>query len=247
MQRPSIVYSQIIKTKLEGKKQLAVLVDPDKLQLTDVPSLSTLALQAGVNYWFLGGSLVTKHQTDDLAQALKQHSSLPVILFPGSPLQLTPSADAVLFLSLISGRNPDLLIGQHVIAAPLVQAMRLEALPTGYVLIDGGTATTVSYMSGSSPIPANKPDIAACTALAGELLGLKLIYLDAGSGAINSVPIATVAAVKQQIEIPLIVGGGIKTPQQAAALCQAGADLLVIGTAFEQNPQLMLDIAKAIR
>ncbi|HMS53168.1 MAG TPA: geranylgeranylglyceryl/heptaprenylglyceryl phosphate synthase, partial [Chitinophagales bacterium] len=114
--------------------------------------------------------------------------------------------------------------------------MRLEALPTGYVLIDGGTATTVSYMSGSSPIPANKPDIAACTALAGELLGLKLIYLDAGSGAINSVPIATVAAVKQQIEIPLIVGGGIKTPQQAAALCQAGADLLVIGTAFEQNP-----------
>lgn len=170
----------------------------------------------------------------------------PRILFPGNVLQVSREAEAILLLSLISGRNPDLLIGQHVIAAPYLKESGLEILPTGYLLIDGGSPTSVSYMSNTIPIPANKPDIARCTAMAGEMLGLRLMYLDAGSGARNPVPEAMIRAVRSEIGVPLIVGGGIRIPEQAMAAVSAGADLIVIGNAVEQSPQLILEMAEAI-
>jgi putative glycerol-1-phosphate prenyltransferase len=164
-----------------------------------------------------------------------------VVLFPGSVTQLSAHVDAVLFLSLISGRNPELLIGQHVVAAPRIKALQLEAVPTGYLLIDGGKPTTASYISNTQPIPANKAGIAAATALAGELLGLRCIYIDAGSGAANPVPIEMIRAVREACSLPLIVGGGIRSRAQADAAYAAGADLLVIGTAIEEEPEMIAE------
>ena len=184
---------------------------------------------------------------EDCVSTLKKQSNIPVILFPGSPAQVTPLADGILLLSLISGRNADLLIGQHVQAAATLKTSGLQILPTGYVLIDGGAPTTVSYISNTLPIPANKPEIAAVTALAGEQLGLKLIYLEAGSGAENPVPQEMIKAVSKQIDVPLIVGGGIRNGEAAYQACQAGADIIVIGTAFEQQPELLPEIASAVK
>jgi putative glycerol-1-phosphate prenyltransferase len=172
--------------------------------------------------------------------------SIPTILFPGSPQQINSKADAILYLSLISGRNADLLIGQHVIAAPALKRSGLEVVPTGYMLIDGGAPTTASYISNTTPIPANKAEIAYCTAIAGELLGLKTIYMDAGSGA--RVPIAEnmIEAVSQAIDIPLIVGGGMRSPEKAAANAGAGADIIVVGNALEKDPALVAEMVKAV-
>jgi putative glycerol-1-phosphate prenyltransferase len=161
-------------------------------------------------------------------------------------MQINDKADAIFFLSLISGRNPEMLIGQHVLAAPYLKASSLEILPTGYILIDGGTQTTVSYISNTTPIPANKPDIAACTAMAGEMLGLQVIYMDAGSGAKNSIDEKIISVVRKNTNVPLIVGGGILTTQKAVANCFAGADIIVVGNAAEKNPSLILDMANAI-
>ena len=240
------VYEAIIKKMQQGRKQFAVLVDPDKLSLSQVEQLAMKASRARVDYLFVGGSLLINNQLDQCIKVLKEKSEIPVMLFPGNTLQMSWKADAILFLSLISGRNPEMLIGRHVISAPYLKLSPLEVVSTGYMLIESGKPTAVSYMSNSSPIPADKDDIAMCTAMAGEMLGLKLIYLDAGSGALNAVPERMVENVKKSISIPLIVGGGIRTPAHAAAICKAGADMIVIGNVLENNYDALGDFSEAI-
>ena len=221
-------------------------VDPDAHSLQSLQRITLLSVKAGVDYFFFGGSLVTRDRQDEYIRFIKENSSIPVLLFPGNNLQINGKADGILFLSLISGRNPELLIGRHVIAAPYLKAARMEVIPTGYLLIDGGRTTTVSYMSNTTPIPADKPDIAVCTAMAGELLGLRLIYLDAGSGALNPVPVHMVRKIREHISVPICVGGGIDTPAKAAALAKAGADIIVVGNVLETKPELVLKISRAI-
>lgn len=240
------LYSNLLAAKNEGEKRLAVLIDPDKLRLRRLEQTLDLAVECGVHYFFIGGSLVVNNQLDAVLSGIRERCSIPLVLFPGNSFQLSYRADALLFLSLISGRNPELLIGQHVISAPFLKMSPLEIISTGYMLIDGGVQTAVQYMSNTYPIPADKNDIAVCTALAGELLGLKMIYLDAGSGAKNPVPESMIEAVRGAISVPLIVGGGIRTPEKAAVSLRAGADLLVMGNAIEQNPGLIREMAAAV-
>ncbi len=241
------VLEQLKKAKSSGQKLLAVLIDPDfgedgKLLERTVQN----ACMAKADLIFVGGSLLTSARFDACVQRVRELSDRPVVLFPGSPSQLSRHADAVLFLSLISGRNAELLIGHHVTAAPSIKAMGLEAIPTGYMLIDGGRPTTVSYVSQTLPIPHDKPGIAAATALAGELLGLRTIYLDTGSGALRTVSPAMIKAVRGAVNIPLIVGGGVRDADTARALCEAGADVLVVGTAFEEDPELIYAMSEAV-
>ena len=240
------IYQHIIKKSAEGKKQFAILIDPDKENEDSLETLCEFANQYKVDYLFVGGSLLTQDCLSDCIEVIKLHTEIPVVLFPGDNLQINSHADAILFLSLISGRNPDLLIGKHVISAPILKDAGLEIIPTGYMLIDGGTPSSVSYMSNTTPIPANKRDIAVCTAMAGEMLGLKLIFMDAGSGALNPVSEAVVSAVKKSIDIPLIIGGGVKSAKKARALFDAGADVVVVGNAIEGNKELIGEIAAII-
>jgi putative glycerol-1-phosphate prenyltransferase len=226
---------QIFDQFYRKKKQLAILVDPDKLTPEEIEKTAKNAQVAEADYFFVGGSLLINDSLHQSIQIIKENCSLPVVIFPGNNYQLSSNADAILFLSLISGRNPDMLIGMHVIAAPYIKLSGLESIATGYMLIDSGKPTSVSYMSNSFPIPADKKDIAACTAMAGEMLGLKMIYMDAGSGAENSIPQEMIQFVKDSIDIPLVVGGGIKTPELLREKYQAGADIVVIGTHFENN------------
>jgi geranylgeranylglyceryl phosphate synthase family protein len=168
---------------------------------------------------------------------LKKHLEVPVVIFPGSPSQIDSEADGILLLSLISGRNADLLIGRHVEAAPALKRSGLEVLPTGYLLVDGGSPTTASYVSGTLPIPRNKPEIASATAMAGEMLGLRLMYLDGGSGASGVVPPDVIGAVTESVEVPIFVGGGIRSADDIDTAHDAGADVVVVGTAFEASPE----------
>lgn len=230
----------------QKKKSLAVLLDPDKLSEVHLEKTISTAVESKVDFLFIGGSLITNGQMPDCIKAVKDNCNIPVVIFPGHAMQIDANADAILFLSLISGRNPDLLIGQHVIGAPLIKEKKLETIPTGYLLIDGGNTTTAIYMSGTTPIPGNKADIAACTALAGEMLGLKLIFMDAGSGANNSISTNMIAEVRKQISIPLMVGGGIRDAQTAMDKCRAGADIVVIGNAIEANPSLISELSDAV-
>ncbi len=241
------LYSTLLNAKADSQKLLAVLIDPDKGNTDTWTTLALLASANQVDFLLVGGSLMVHQQLDACINTLKQHSNIPVILFPGSPAQITPLADGMLLLSLISGRNADLLIGQQVQAAAALKLSGLELLPTGYILIDGGAPTTVSYISNTLPIPANKPEIAALTALAGEQLGLKLIYLEAGSGAKQPVSLKTIAAVRRQTTLPLIIGGGIRNAEAAYEACKAGADVIVIGTAFEEEPNLLPEMAGAVK
>lgn len=245
--RSGIIYQQLFKLKQEGKSAFAVLLDPDKITRTDMPRLAHVCNEAGVDYVLMGGSLIIDQETDACIRLFKDESSIPVILFPGSPAQVSPFADALLYLSLISGRNPDLLIGQHVVSAPVVKASGLEIIPTGYMIIDGGVPTTVSYMSHSAPIPANKPDIALCTAWAGEMQGKKVIYMDAGSGAENPISEEMIQRVSSQIEVPLFIGGGIRTPEKVYANCKAGANVVVVGNAVENNLTYIKELAAATK
>lgn len=226
---------QILDQFNRKRKQLAVLVDPDKLTNKEIEKTAINAQIAESDYIFVGGSLLINDSLHQSIQIIKDNCNLPVIIFPGSNYQLSSNADAILFLSLISGRNPEMLIGMHVIAAPYIKLSGLETLATGYMLIDSGKPTSVSYMSNSFPIPANKKDIAACTAMAGEMLGLKMIYMDAGSGAEKSIPEEMIRFVKDSLDIPLMVGGGIKSPELLCEKYKAGADIVVIGTHFENN------------
>jgi putative glycerol-1-phosphate prenyltransferase len=240
------IYTSFSEAKSLGLKKLAVLIDPDKMRLDKVERVIENAVGADADYFFVGGSLIVNDMMNYCLDAIRAISSIPTVLFPGSPQQINPKAHAILLLSLISGRNADLLIGQHVLAAPLLKRSKLEILSTGYMLVDGGAPTTASYISNTTPIPANKDEIAVCTALAGEMLGLKSIYMDAGSGAKNPIPESMVAAVSLNIDIPLIVGGGMRTAERAAATARAGADIVVIGNALEKNPELVTEMSEAI-
>jgi len=240
------LYDIISERKLAGKKGFAVLIDPDKVDEAKLDELIQLGIAAGVDYFFVGGSLVISSHLDEVVSYIKSNCQIPVILFPGSPNQLSKYADALLYLSLISGRNPELLIGQHVISAPAVKKSGLEIMPTGYMVIDGGAPTTVSYISNAAPIPRDKNEIAMCTAMAGEMLGMKLIYMDAGSGARNPINESMIELVANRIEVPLIIGGGIIHPEKAYLNCRAGADIVVVGNAIEKDPGLIKEIAAAI-
>lgn len=241
------IYNELIEKKLRGQKSFAVLLDPDKLSLEDCRRLVHLGVESKIDYFFVGGSLMTNSQFNSIVKTVKANSKIPVLLFPGSNLQIDSNADAILLLSLISGRNPDLLIGQHVIAAPIIKRSQLEVISTGYMLVDGGKPTSVSYISNTNPIPHDKPTIAACTAMAGEMLGLKLIYLDAGSGALSPVSNKMIAMVNKSISVPLVVGGGIVSPEQAYESLNAGADVIVIGNGIEKDPNLLIEVAEKIQ
>ncbi|MDB5229901.1 MAG: (S)-3-O-geranylgeranylglyceryl phosphate synthase [Chitinophagaceae bacterium] len=240
------LYQQFTEKKRQRKKSFTVLVDPDKVDAAKIDQLVSLATDASVDYFFLGGSLVISNNLDECIQQIKSLCDIPVILFPGSPSQLSKYADAVLYLSLISGRNPELLIGQHVISAPAVKQSGLEIIPTGYMVIDGGAPTTVSYISNAAPIPSDKNEIAMCTAMAGEMLGMKLIYMDAGSGAKKAITEDMISHVAHHIEAPLIIGGGITDPEKAYLNCRAGADVIVVGNAIEKDPSLIKEISDAV-
>jgi putative glycerol-1-phosphate prenyltransferase len=240
------IYPSIQERKQNGTKSFAVLVDPDKATAPLLTSVIEKAVDAGVDYFFVGGSLVISHNLDSCVQQIKQQCAIPVLLFPGSAAQITKRADALLYLSLISGRNAELLIGQHVVSAPFVRASGLEIISTGYMVIDGGAPTTVSYISNATPIPADKADIALCTALAGEMLGHKLIYMDAGSGAKKPVSEAMITTVAQQIQVPLVVGGGIRDAERAYRNCKAGADVVVVGNAIEKEASLIKEMSDAV-
>lgn len=222
--------------KTHNRKGFAILIDPDCPP--DGPPERWLASleAAGVDWLLVGGSLTRDRSIEQLVPTIQAASSLPVVLFPSNATQIVPSADGILLLSLISGRNPDLLIGRHVESAALLRASGLEILPTGYLLIEAGNYTTAHYISNTQPIPRQKPQIAQSTALAGELLGLQLIYLDGGSGAKWPVPPEMITEVAQSLRIPLLVGGGIRSAESAETAWQAGADLLVIGSAWERDP-----------
>lgn len=239
-------YDKIVELKREHKKAFTVLVDPDKTTLKKADELVSLCTKANVDFIFVGGSLVVSDHIEELVQHIKASCDIPVLLFPGSPSQVTPYADALLYLSLISGRNPEYLIGQHVVSAPAVKKSGLEVIPTGYMLIDGGAPTTVSYISNASPIPTDKNEIALCTALAGEMLGLKLLYMDAGSGAKQPIHENMIHTVASHVKIPIIVGGGITTPEKAYNNCKAGADIIVVGNAIEKDTSLILEISQAV-
>lgn len=241
------ILQSITAAKEHGKKQLAVLVDPDKTDDHKLRLLANLAVDNKVDFFFVGGSLLVNNGLDSCIKLLKELAGIPVILFPGNTLQMSYRADAMLFLSLISGRNPEMLIGRHVVAAPYLKLSNVEVIGTGYMLIESGRPTAVSYMSNSDPIPSDKNDIAMCTAMAGEMLGLKLIFMDAGSGAINPVSASMIEHVSQSINVPLIVGGGIKTPELAHRSANAGADMIVIGNAVEKDPSLIGEISNAIK
>jgi phosphoglycerol geranylgeranyltransferase len=223
------------------------LLDPDKIEQNALSDLLVSTTNFPVDFFLVGGSLVTDYVHKEVITAVRRHCSTPIILFPGNPLHIEPSADAILFLSLISGRNPEFLIGQHVIAAPLLKKSGLEILPTGYMLVDSGTQTTVSYISGTMPLPHDKPGVAACTAMAGEMLGLKLIYLDAGSGARWPVSPEMITAVRAVVDLPIVVGGGINSGEKAYKALKAGADMIVVGNGIEQDPDLLPQLSAVIR
>lgn len=223
-----------------------MLLDPDNLTEVSCLSLLTLSDAHPVDFFFVGGSLITSQNQAGIIRLLKQHSNVPVILFPSSHQHIDPQADGILLLSLISGRNPEFLIGQHVLAAPILKASALKVYPTGYMLIDTGRQTTASYMSGTMPIPYDKPAIAACTAMAGELLGLQYIYLDGGSGAMRPVSAEMIKTVREAVDLPMIVGGGIDTVEKASAALEAGADVVVIGNHIEKNPGFLAEVSSLV-
>ena len=232
-----------LQSNLNQRKMVALLIDPDKHTIDSLIHVVRIADEAGVGFILYGGSIISNHLPHSI-ETIKQHTDRPVFLFPGSLLQLSYHADGIFLLSLISGRNPEMLIGNHVQAAPFLKKSKMEIIPVGYMLMGQGGQTSVEYMSQTMPIPAEKDDIAIATAIAGEMLGLKAIYLEAGSGAMHHVAPKTVAGIKENISVPLIVGGGIRTPQQAETLFTAGADVVVVGTAAEQNPEILLEIGK---
>ncbi|HEX6181777.1 MAG TPA: geranylgeranylglyceryl/heptaprenylglyceryl phosphate synthase [Chitinophagaceae bacterium] len=240
------VYQSLSDRKANGQKSFAVLVDPDKVDSKLISELSKLTSESKVDFLLIGGSLVITDHLDEVVQQFKRECDIPIILFPGSPLQVSRYADALLYLSMISGRNPELLIGQHVISAPFVRQSGLEIIPTGYMVVDGGAPTTVSYISNATPLPSDKNEIAMCTAMAGEMLGMKLIYMDAGSGAKKPITEAMIRQVSQSVSVPLVVGGGITDPEKAYHNCKAGADVIVVGNAIEKDPSLIGEMAAAI-
>lgn len=224
-----------------------VLVDPDKQPAAVLPPMLAACEEAGVDLLFLGGSLMHAGEFDAYVHELKASTGLPVIGFPGSVSQVSGKLDAILFLSLVSGRNPEYLIGQHVYAAPTLHWLRIETISTAYMLVESGALTAAQYMSGTTPLPRTKPDIAVATALAAEMMGMSLLYLDAGSGARQCVPVEMVSAVAETCRRPVMVGGGLKTPRDISDRVRAGARLIVVGNAIEDRPDrgYIADLAAA--
>ena len=241
------LYKNILISKEQGKKLFAILIDPDKQKNSDLLLIIKNANESKVNYFFVGGSLLINDNLSDCIKTIKENSKIPVILFPGNAMQINPKADGILFLSLISGRNPDLLIGKQVISAPILKQTELEIISTGYILVDSGKPTTASYMSNTVPIPREKNAIATSTAIAGQYLGMKLIYMDGGSGAEYPITNEMIKQVSNSIDIPLIVGGGICNAKKAIENCKSGADLIVVGNAIEKDYKLIKEISKAIQ
>ncbi|MBD2770450.1 geranylgeranylglyceryl/heptaprenylglyceryl phosphate synthase [Hymenobacter sp. BT664] len=241
-----LLYDALCTGRQRGRKAVAVLLDPDNITETSLLHVLSLAAIHPVDYFFVGGSLVLSSHQAALIALIKAHSTVPVLLFPSHSLHLDGPADGLLLLSLISGRNPEFLIGQHVVAAPRLRASGLELLSTGYMLVDSGHPTTASYVSGTAPLPHDKPTIAACTALAGEQLGLKLMYLDGGSGARNPVSGAMIKAVREAVSTPLIVGGGLNTGEKVYAALAAGADVVVVGNHIEAEPAFLAEVVRVV-
>jgi len=229
------ILSQIQTAHKNGHKLLAILLDPDKVRLEDIPLKVAAIDKLAADFILVGGSLLFTNILDALIKEIKKYSKKPIVLFPGSALQISNEADGILFLQLISGRNSDYLIGNQVIAAPLLKQTQLEVISTGYILVESGRETTVSYISNTKPVPAHKPEIAMATALAGKYIGNQLIYLDGGSGALHPISETMIEMVCKNVDLPVIVGGGIKTIAQLDAAYEAGADVVVIGTAFEDD------------
>jgi len=221
---------------------LAVLIDPDKSEQGFLNTICNQANSINADFIFIGGSLLTDGDIDKTIRSVKKLTDIPVVIFPGSSSQISNEADGILFLSLLSSRNPEMLIGQQVVAAPYLRKTSLEIISTAYLLIDSGVQTTASYMSNSNPIPANKIEIAASTALAGEYLGMDLLYMDGGSGAKNPVSSEMIHKVKSYTTIPLIVGGGINSAQKVKVAYESGADVIVIGNALESNPDFLQEV-----
>ena len=240
---PENIYRKIC----ERIGQIALLIDPEKaLDPKELAELVKKAEFAGIHYFFVGGSTVLRSDVERVVTALKKSSNIPVVLFPGASHQLSQEADALLFLNLISGRNPDFLIGHHVQCAEEVDAMDIEVIPTSYILIDGGKMSSVAYISQTTPIPRDQANIILKTALAGQLMGQRLTYLDAGSGALDPVPENVIRFLSSRIKTPIIVGGGIQNTETMEQLAAAGANILVIGNKIEENIDFLLDIKSFI-
>ena len=240
-----MVYNLIKSACLKKEKLLAFLIDPDKCSDSKLDYLIKMFEKRSPHFIFVGGSLISA-PLEPVIRRLKQCLDVPIVLFPGHTSHIYPEFDAVLFLSMISGRNPEFLIGNHVIAAPIIKRYAIEVISTGYMLIDGGVSTSVEYMSNTRPMPADKTDIIVATAMAGEMLGHKLIYMDAGSGAIHPVPKRAIEEVKTACAVPLMIGGGINTPEKLEAAFNHGADIVVIGNALEKSPEMLVDFLKKV-
>ncbi len=235
-----MLYNEILSAKKNGQKLLAILLDPDKIKLDLVEALVEKIIQSPATHIFIGGSHVEVNIIDELIIHLKQKTTLPILLFPGNPSQISKEADAILFLTLLSGRNPDYLIEHQVNAVPILKKTNLEVVSTGYILIESGTQTAVERVSKTEPLDRNNINYVVETAQAGEYIGNKLIYLEAGSGAQKAVPMEMIQKVSENIKIPLIVGGGIRSKSAIQYAYNAGADLVVIGTAFENDTNFFL-------
>jgi len=237
------LYQGFVRKREKNQKSIAVLLDPDEQDNSDhTEYIIRRAAETGIDYFFVGGSLLINPDVGPMIRLIRKLSGLPVISFPGSNLHLNFDADAILLLSLISGRNPEFLIGQHVPVAAAIKKSGIETISTGYILVDGGRQTSVSYMSFTHPLPNDKPELASSTAIAGELLGMRMVYLEAGSGAVYPVPENVIMKVRKSVGIPLIVGGGINTTEKALCALQAGADVVVVGNHIEKNPDFLTEI-----
>ncbi|MBL4669459.1 MAG: geranylgeranylglyceryl/heptaprenylglyceryl phosphate synthase [Flavobacteriales bacterium] len=244
MHKNKNVYQSILNNTNNGVKMFGVLIDPDKQNVKELLDTVKLCNNSAVDFFFVGGSIITQGDMQKTTRLIKENTTKPIIIFPGNPDQISKYADAILFLSLISGRNPEFLIGHQVSAAPLIKKSNLEVIPTGYLLVDCGTTTTAIYVSDTLPIPHNNAEIAANTALAGEYLGLNLTYIDGGSGAKKCISTSMISKTKAAKNGPLIIGGGIRTPQAAEEIYKAGADIIIVGNGAEKNRDLIKEIAQ---
>ncbi len=242
------IYETLLSTSKTKGAGYFVLIDPDKISAEKLPSFVEQATEAGVDAFLIGGSLIVDDSFERCIKTIKHHTKVPAVIFPGGVMQISPSADAILFLSIISGRNPQHLIGDQVLAAPIIKRIGLEAISTAYMLVESGRTTSAEFMSNTQPLPRYKPDIAVAHAMAAEILGFKMIYLEAGSGAEQSVPEEMIGAIAKYCSVPLIVGGGLRTPEEARKKVQAGAKFIVTGTVLEKDNGISLvkDFASAI-
>ncbi len=242
------IYESLLATSKSKGAGYFVLVDPDKIASDKLPSFIEQATEAGVDAFLIGGSLIVDDSFEQCIKTIKQHTKVPAVIFPGGVMQISPSADAILFLSIISGRNPQHLIGDQVLAAPIIKRIGLEAISTAYMLVESGRTTSAEFMSNTQPLPRHKTDIAVAHAMAAEILGFKMIYLEAGSGAEQSVPEEMIGGITKYCSVPLIVGGGLRTPDDARKKIQAGAKFIVTGTVLEKDNSISLvkEFASAI-